>query len=87
MRLTVLISEERCEDGVNICKPLRVVPGSEPRLYVGGDGSSRGHIAGLSEHISRAETQHESLDSKSSNPTFSCAEQLLVMILKCKCRL
>lgn len=60
------------------------MPGSEPRLCVwGGDGSSRSRIAGLSEPICRAETQHESLDSKSSNPsTFSCAEQLLVMILK-----
>lgn len=59
------------------------MPGPEPRFYKGEDGDSRGHTAGLSEHICTTGTQHESLDCKSSNlSTSSCVKQLLVMILK-----
>ena len=83
----VLTSVECCDAYVNVCKPLRVAPQCEPRLYMEGDGDSRGHFAGLSEQVCRAGTQREPLDSKSSLlATFACVEQLVGMILEHKLR-
>lgn len=83
----MVTSEECCEDEVSVCKPLGVVPGCEPRLYLRGHRDSGGHLAGLSEQICRVGAQPKSLDSKSNNlSTFSCVEPSLVTILKCQLR-
>lgn len=66
--------------------PFRVVPGCDPKLYMGRQRFQRS-LTDLSEHIYRTETQRESLDCKSIIlPIFSCVKQLLVMILKHKLR-
>lgn len=83
----VLTSVECCDVYISVRKPLRVAPGCEPRIYMEGDGDSRGPFADSSEQVCRAGTQCEPLNSKSSIlPTFASVEQLLVMTLKHKLR-